>query len=46
MPCSENWPDGAALACGAYRVVYWIDEDGRVVTVDRVDHRADVYRPR
>jgi mRNA-degrading endonuclease RelE of RelBE toxin-antitoxin system len=31
---------------GAYRIVYWIDEERRVVTVDRVDHRVDVYRRR
>jgi mRNA interferase RelE/StbE len=31
---------------GAYRIVYWVDEEDRVVTVDRVDHRADVYRAR
>ncbi|MGH3902580.1 MAG: type II toxin-antitoxin system RelE family toxin [Pseudonocardiaceae bacterium] len=30
---------------GAYRVVYVIDEDTRTVTVMRVDHRGDVYRP-
>lgn len=29
---------------GAYRVVYWIDEEERIVYVDRVDHRSDVYR--
>jgi mRNA-degrading endonuclease RelE of RelBE toxin-antitoxin system len=31
---------------GQYRVIYWIDEDRRIVYVDRVDHRTDVYRPR
>jgi mRNA interferase RelE/StbE len=31
---------------GAYRVVYRIDEIGRVVHVVRIDHRADVYRTR
>ena len=31
---------------GAYRVVYRIDEDARVVHVVRVDHRADVYHAR
>jgi mRNA interferase RelE/StbE len=31
---------------GAYRVVYEIDDRDRVVTVVRVEHRADVYRPR
>jgi len=30
---------------GAYRVIYRI-EDENVVRVVRVDHRADVYRPR
>jgi len=31
---------------GPYRVVYEIDDDQRVVSVVRIDHRADVYRPR
>lgn len=31
---------------GDYRVVYEIDEDNRVVTVHRVQHRRDAYRPR
>ena len=31
---------------GQYRVIYWIDESERIVYVDRVDHRSDVYRPR
>ena len=29
---------------GPYRVVYEIDDDAKVVSVLRVDHRADVYR--
>ena len=29
---------------GPYRVVYEIDDDARIVSVVRVDHRADVYR--
>lgn len=28
-----------------YRVVYEIDEDKRKVTVLRIEHRTDVYRP-
>ena len=24
-----------------YRFIYWIDEDERIVYVDRVDHRRD-----
>jgi len=31
---------------GPYRVVYEIDEPAREVRVLRIDHRADVYRPR
>ena len=31
---------------GPYRVVYEIDDDPRVVRVLRIDHRADIYRPR
>ncbi len=31
---------------GPYRVVYEVDEDRSVVGVVRIDHRADVYRPR
>ena len=31
---------------GAYRVIYEIDEAQSVVSVLRIDHRADVYRPR
>lgn len=31
---------------GDYRVVYEIDDDGRVVLIHRIQHRRDVYRPR
>ena len=31
---------------GPYRVVHAIDDDERMVSVLRIDHRADVYRPR
>jgi mRNA-degrading endonuclease RelE of RelBE toxin-antitoxin system len=31
---------------GAYRIVYELDEAERAVLVLRIDHRADVYRPR
>jgi len=31
---------------GPYRVVYEVDDDAAVVAVLRIDHRADVYRPR
>ena len=31
---------------GPYRVVYEIDDEQHLVKVLRIDHRADVYRPR
>lgn len=31
---------------GAYRVVYEIDDSYNIITVFRIDHRSDVYRPR
>lgn len=31
---------------GPYRVIYEIDDDDALVNVVRIDHRADVYRPR
>jgi mRNA interferase RelE/StbE len=31
---------------GAYRVIYHMDDADHVVTVLRIDHRSDVYRPR
>ena len=30
---------------GTYRVLYRIDDERREVTILRVDHRRDVYRP-
>lgn len=31
---------------GPYRVIYRIDEEKYVIHVVRIEHRADVYRPR
>lgn len=31
---------------GDYRVIYEVDDDSNVVTVHRVQHRRDAYRPR
>jgi len=31
---------------GPYRIVYSIDEVAQLVDVERIDHRADIYRPR
>jgi mRNA interferase RelE/StbE len=31
---------------GNYRIVYEIDQERQIIIVLRIDHRADVYRPR
>ena len=31
---------------GAYRIVYEIHDDDRLVVVHRIDHRATAYKPR
>ncbi len=31
---------------GPYRIVYRVEDEPRIVRVVRIDHRADVYRPR
>lgn len=31
---------------GLYRIIYQIDEDLHAVFVERIEHRADVYRKR
>jgi mRNA-degrading endonuclease RelE of RelBE toxin-antitoxin system len=31
---------------GSYRILYELDEEERRVLVFRIEHRADVYRPR
>ena len=31
---------------GAYRVVYEIDDEDRIIDVLRIENRSDVYRPR
>lgn len=31
---------------GPYRVVYKIGDEQPVINVVRIDHRADIYRPR
>ena len=31
---------------GAYRVIYRIDDQKRLVTVIAIEHRSDIYRPR
>jgi mRNA-degrading endonuclease RelE of RelBE toxin-antitoxin system len=31
---------------GVYRIIYEIDDNGRLVIVYRIEHRATAYRPR
>jgi mRNA interferase RelE/StbE len=31
---------------GSYRIVYEIDDQRNEITMLRIDHRADIYRPR
>lgn len=31
---------------GMYRVIYLINGDSSTIDVERIDHRADIYRPR
>lgn len=31
---------------GAYRVIYELNDEDRIVSVLRIEHRSDVYRPR
>lgn len=44
-PLSRELTGYRSARRGAYRVVYRVDDDTRVVHVLRIDHRADVYRP-
>jgi mRNA interferase RelE/StbE len=37
--------DRARVRQGNFRIVYSIDDSGRIVTVVRIAHRRDVYRP-
>jgi len=36
--------DKRRLRVGDYRVVYTVDEEGKIVTIFRVRHRKEVYR--
>lgn len=38
--------EGWRIRVGDYRIVYWIDDSERVVTITRVRKRGDVYRRR
>ena len=42
----DELAESRAARVGAYRVVYQVNESTPAVFVTRIDHRADVYRPR
>lgn len=45
-PLRRELQGSYAARRGAFRVIYRIDDAERLVTVLRVEHRADAYRPR
>jgi mRNA interferase RelE/StbE len=36
--------DRYRVRCGAYRLVYWVEDERRIVFVVKIGHRKDVYR--
>lgn len=45
-PLRAPHQDERSARVGAYRVMFEVDVDARVVTIMRVMHRADAYRSR
>ncbi|WP_370620104.1 type II toxin-antitoxin system RelE family toxin [Mumia sp. Pv 4-285] len=45
-PLREDFDGEWSARRGSYRVLYRIEDDISRVTVTRIAHRADVYRPR
>jgi mRNA interferase RelE/StbE len=43
LPLSANLTGFYKLRVGDYRVIYEVDRTVRIITVDRVGHRRDVY---
>ncbi|NMF84792.1 type II toxin-antitoxin system RelE/ParE family toxin [Nodosilinea sp. P-1105] len=43
IPLAANWAGFYKLRVGDYRVIYEIDNDIRVITIDQVGHRRDIY---
>jgi mRNA interferase RelE/StbE len=41
---SSRREDAFRIRVGDYRVIYTVDDRGKVVTVERVRHRGEVYR--
>ena len=45
-PLRRELADLHAARRGTYRIIYQIIDDRHLVVVHRIDHRANVYRPR
>jgi mRNA-degrading endonuclease RelE of RelBE toxin-antitoxin system len=45
-PLGRELAGDSSARRGAYRVIYRLDDDARVVHVIRIEHRSDVYRRR
>lgn len=43
IPLSANWAGFYKLRVGDYRVIYEIDQPIRIITIDQVGHRRDIY---
>jgi mRNA interferase RelE/StbE len=43
IPLSANWAGFYKLRVGDYRVIYEIDNDIQIITIDQVGHRRDIY---
>jgi len=43
LPLSANWAGYYKLRVGDYRVVYDFDRAIRIITIDRVGHRREIY---
>lgn len=45
-PLRDDFAGEWSARRGSYRVLYRLDDTAHLITVSRVDHRANVYRPR
>ena len=44
LPLTGNLYGLCKLKVGAYRIVYKIDHNSRVITVHKIGHRRDIYK--
>lgn len=45
-PYGSSWRGRHSSQRGDHRIIHRIDEDRRVVVIEAIGHRADIYRPR